>query len=479
MKHTYPATRKSLHGAEQGKINYHRDQRGMFALTTTLSLVVIFAFLVLGIEIGMWYITRAEMSKSVDAAALVGARNISNDALDEAMGGSWGDGTGLAPLVKAVGEANFTTGFFGAEAPQIAMSGAVVDGKVTVEGSTNVFNQVAKILDTSGTGAFDKTKVTSTGAAQKRDSEVILVLDESGSMSGAMTNLKAAATSFVEYFDDTQDEDLFGLVTFASGIEEENDPVEDYEVTVHLQTNFVSSMTSAIDSMTASGGTNTEDALDRADGHGGFTDQTDPDMPEEDKVQQFLVFFSDGQPTAFRGTFTRDGNPYDKVAYVADDDDWNLMEPDEQFQWSSVRQYETGDGLPTGSTACQSSGSGYSTTKWEVLSDPVYGVNSVTHPEYSSIVGTTDPLKCKINKTNMKNYARELVEQMAIDHAQELKDAGVEIYTVGMGSVDPTFLAQIASGPSYEYLSTTSTGSDLTSLFQKIAANIKLRLVQH
>ena len=64
---------------------------------------------------------------------------------------------------------------------------------------------------------------------------------------------------------------------------------------------------------------------------------------------------------------------------------------------------------------------------------------------------------------------------MAIDHAQELKDTGIKVYSIGLGGVDQQFLSAVASGPAFEYY--TPDSSDLKNLFQKIATNIKLRLI--
>lgn len=442
-----------------------RDQRGFFSVVTTLAVIAIFGFIALGIEVGKWYIVRAELSKSVDAAALLGAKNISNPYLDSYFG--VGNGQGLAELVKVAGAANFTPGFFGAQAPQITMVGAVENGKVKVQATTDVFNNLARTLETpDNTGQYEKTHVGALGAAQQRAAEVMLILDQSGSMSGPpIDDLKVAATSFLEYFEDTEDNDKFGLITFASGIPEE----PGYDVTYHMQHYFVSGMSSIINAMIASGGTNAEDALDRADGNGGFTDQSG--VPGDQRIQQFLVFFSDGNPTAFRGQFVRNGVSYDAVGYAAS---WDitLMQPNQQFAWlSGVKQYKTGDGLPTSSTTCVDDGNPYANTKWLVLQDPVYGVSN-----YSSLIGTSDPEQCDINKNNMRNYVDAITKQMAIDHAQELKNKGIKIYTVGLGAVDPTFLSQIASGPAFEYY--TPDSQQLLELFQQIATNIKLRLVQ-
>ena len=433
------------------------DQRGTFVLTTGLAVIGLFAFTALGLEVGQWYVVQAELSKAVDAASLIGAKNISNPYLN------------TEDLMADVGSANFSPGLFGTEgAPQI--TGTVgQEGKVYVTASTNFLNQISRVLeiqDDVATGTFEKITIVSSGAAQQRDVEIMLVLDKSGSMGWnggqPIADLKVAAKSFLDFFELTQDNDKFGLITFASGV----------EVNVPLGHNFVDPMKDNIDDMYASGGTNAEDAIDQADGPYGFSDQTG--VPGDEKIQQFLIFFSDGNPTAFRGAFTRDGTDYDAVGYAAT---WDikLMNPDVQFQYFNVRQYKTGDGEVTGATSCQSGSpaSGYDHTKWWVLEDDQYGVSNET---YEEILNTTDPEKCNISWSDMANYVSAVTKQMAIDHAQEVKDKGIKIYTIGLGSVDQQFLASIASGPGFEFY--TPDSSDLQYLFQKIATNVKLRLIQ-
>lgn len=436
------------------------NSRGIFALVTALSVVSLFAFVAMGIEVGRWYVVRAELSKSVDAAALLGAKNYSNPFLVP------------EDLMAAVGQANFSPGLLGTEGNPVITGTRGAEGKVFVEGSTNVLNKVTQVVELQphiAKGTYEKTYITSSGVAQQREVEIMLVLDESGSMSGAMSNLKSAAESFVDFFEHTDDTDQMGLITFASGVVVER----------ALGTDFHADMISKIESMSASGGTNTEDALDQADGPSGFTDQTG--LSGDERVQQFLIFFSDGNPTAFRGDFTRDGTDYHAVGYA--DSYWNrkLMYTDVQYQEYNVKEYETGDGKsPSGGTNCKSGDplTGYSNTKWHILDDPTYGVNGYSEfsgAYYSDLLGTSDPEKCSINRSKMANYAAAITKQMAIDHAQEIKDKGIKIYTIGLGGVDEDFLSQIASGPGFEYFAPTS--ADLKNLFQKIATNIRLRLV--
>lgn len=436
------------------------NQSGVFAMVTALAIISLFAFTALGVEVGRWYVVRAELSKAVDAAALVGAKNISNPYLN------------TEDLMAEVGQANFSQGFLGTEGEAQITGTVQTEGKVSVAGSTNVLNTVTRVVEAqSGVapGTYEKTLVTSSGSAQQRDVEIMMVLDKSGSMSGAMSDLKDAGKSFIDFFELTEDNDKFGLISFASGV----------EIDFSMGNNFVQPMKTAIDNMSASGGTNTEDAIDQSNDASGFTDQTG--IPGDERVQQFLIFFSDGNPTAFRGTFTRDGNDYDAVGYAAD---WDikLMKHDQQFTyWNGVYQYKTGDGLDTGSTTCKSGSplTGYSNTKWWVLDDDIYGVTGYSEflqVDYSDLLNTTDPEKCDIEKWRGKNYVEAITKQMAIDHAQELKDQGIKIYTIGLGSVDQAFLAAIASGPGFEFYTPDST--ELKMLFQKVATNIKLRLIQ-
>jgi hypothetical protein len=77
----------------------------------------------------------------------------------------------------------------------------------------------------------------------------------------------------------------------------------------------------------------------------------------------------------------------------------------------------------------------------------------------------------------LQSYMAQTTKQMALDHAQELKNRFVKIYIIGLGvGIDKAFLSQIASGPAFEYYAPSS--SDLQAIFNMIAKDIKLRLVQ-
>ena len=279
-------------------------------------------------------------------------------------------------------------------------------------------------------------------------------------MSGSpIADLKTAAVGFLDNFEDTDDHNKFGLVTFASGV----------KVDYALDHYFHSPMVTAVNNLSANGWTNVEDALRRATVEPGFTDQTG--LPGDKRIDQFLILFSDGNPTAFRGQFTRNGNEYDAVVSQSSSTNATLYDPDVHHaslyvDGSSLRAFQSGDGLPLGMSVC---GGTYLSTKWEILADDQYGIH--TFPSLSGSV----PLQCGLNTEDLSDYVKQTAKSLAIARAQVLKEKGVKIYTIGLGSVDQEFLAAISSGEDFRYY--TPNSDELQSLFQQIANDMKLRLI--
>lgn len=434
----------------------------------SLTLTMVIGFVVLGIEVGRWYIVKAELSKSVDAIALLSAQHLSNPHLT------------VQELVKEMGKANFQAGFLGTDGPAEFSEEVQADGTILVKGRTTVVNAMAPVLETpQNQGAYDRLTVGSLGVAQQQSVEIVLVLDRSASM-GAMFNplmptsrlrqppiedLKTAALHFLEFFDATQDKDQMALITFGTEV----------RVDVAMESNFVEPMSAVIQDMDADGWTNTEDALHQAAGPYGLSENLL--RSESGQAQQYVILFSDGMPTAFRiredYPFLRDGQVTDE-GVVSSSRSWSasLFDP---FSGESlgVSQYQMGDGQPVISTKCVSGNpaSRYLTTKWGVLEDPTYGAHS-----YAPLA-EVDPEGCAAAAPSiLANYAQYTARQMALDRAQTLKNQGVKIFTVGLGVIDRTFLSTIASGQDFEFY--TSDPSGLTQIFQQIATNIKLRLVR-
>jgi hypothetical protein len=372
---------------------------------------------------------------------MAGAKNISNPYLT------------VNTIAQEVGNENFPAGQLGTPGSGAgSVSFAVTtleNNKVKVDGRVSAIAILARLF------GIDQVATASSGVAQRKEVEIMMVLDRSGSMEGTpLARLKTASKNFLDFFQETQDKDKVGLITYSTGV----------RVDFPLGTNFVVLMKNAIDAIPSNipnpgdRDTNMEDAIDRADGTGGFTDQTG--VPGDQRIQQFMIFFSDGLANAFRGNFTRNGIVYDAVVPDPDDVDWNLglHNPNTGNPIPGVDFKPTGDGKPATTSKC-----GVSNTKWDVF---------MTRP----VPGYPDPERCNIPNNNLRIYVRNTAKQMAIEHAQELKNKYVKIYTIGLGSVDRSLLGTIASGPEFAYYAPTS--DQLEGIFNAIAKEIKLRLVQ-
>jgi Mg-chelatase subunit ChlD len=424
-----------------------RNQRGAFVVIFAVALLVILGFVALGIEGGRWYLVRAELAKGVDAASLNGAKNISNPYLT------------ATSLAEEFGRENFQAGYVGTPASgagSVRFTATMVESdKISVTGNVDATATLARIF------GFDRIPVAATGVAQKKEVEIMMILDRSGSMAGTkMTALKNAARNFLDFFAQTQDKDKVGLISFATSV----------SLNRALGTNFVNPMKTAIDAMTAVGATNAEDALDRADGTGGFTDQTG--VPGSDRIQQFAIFFSDGMPTAFRDRFRNNGTSNIDAVVCATGNcrSWEakqvyLGRPDAET-WLTVSPYPAGNGNAGTAGRCYSSidGAMRQSTLWNVF--------TVTPPVTGYTAG-----QC-LNDNVLGPYICTQASSMALQHAQALKAKGIKIYTIGLGSsneIDPAYLRSLSSGDGFSYIAPTS--AELEAVFNKIAKDIKLRLV--
>jgi Flp pilus assembly protein TadG len=445
------------------------NQRGAFLVIFALVLLVLLGFTALGIEAGRWYLVRAELSKSVDAAALAAAKNISNPTVD------------AKTLAEEFGFENFKAGYLGT--PGLGVGEVQFSAHPLGSDTFQVTGNVNAPVGLARLFGIDQVPVVAVAAAQeatKKKTEIMLVLDRTGSMGNPgykLRDLKSAATSFVENFRGTQDKDKMGLISFAT----------DVKVEVPLRDQFVDAIESKISTLIASGATNMEDAIDQADGPEGLRNQSRLD--KSDKLQQNVVFFSDGMPTAFRYTFMTADRNYDSVASVAavahnaqncrpGPGEAATMEV--WFYSPTVPPYVegaqmgpaafglsayTGDGRPQNKS--KSTCIARDTTKWDIF-----------YTGYGPVPGYAKDA-CYIPTQNQALYTCATARQMAIDKAKELKDNGIKIYVVGLGSdddIDLGLLQAISSGDKYTYIARDS--GELAGIFNKIAKEIKLRLVQ-
>ena len=464
------------------------NEKGAFVVIFALILLVLLGFVALGIEGGRWYLVRAELSKSVDAAALAGANNVTMPYATQ--------------LAEDFGRENFQAGYVGtpgAGAGAVRFAASVIGtNRVSVTGNVDAMPVLAQLFGVTN------IPVSAVGVAKKNKVEIMMVLDRSGSMKDGtkIADLKNAAVSFLNHFSTTQDQDKVGLISFAATVKYEWD----------LQNNFVTAANiGKINAMIASGGTNMASAFDAADG---WTDRTTtvsgnvissatgatyaglPDqsaISPDDRVQQFVVFFSDGQPTCFSGTFRYRGRNFDAAACATENcRSWeasaiwqDLNKPNPGCETATSGTAACGNSsaslaefpsrvlpLPTGTgqtAPCCSGGSCVSNTiRWDIFNTlPVsgYAAQDCGIPQ-SKFNGST-------------GYMCSTASTLASQQAAALKAKGIKIYVVGLGSstqINAAYLQSLSSGSTFTYIAPTS--AQLQAVFDAIAKDIKLQLVQ-
>jgi Flp pilus assembly protein TadG len=182
---------------------HHRPQRGAsLILFTFVAVLVVIPVIGLAIDGSTEFWIKAKLSAAVDAAALAAGRNPTANA---------------TTTVQQYVYANFPSGWMGT-AFSVAPT-AVVTYPQTGMRTVTVNASVTVPLRFLGMLGFKQSTVSAVAASSRRNTNVILVLDRSGSMNitgpdGALVcnTMIASATTFVNYF--ANGEDQLGLISF-------------------------------------------------------------------------------------------------------------------------------------------------------------------------------------------------------------------------------------------------------------------------
>lgn len=242
------------------------DERGTLLALAAIMAVVILALTGAVVDMGLGYVSKAQLSRAVDAGVLAGARNLRS-------------GTNVTRAqALALAEANGVS----------AADGASIDlgfGQ-NEEGENTVWMTATRQMPTLFLRAVGMTKLTvgSAATAAVPPVDLVMVLDQSGSLGavGAWDELQDAARDFVDFFDD--DIDQMGLVSFNTMATERH----------FISDNFTVSIRGDILGMNSVGWTNYGEGLRLA--HQQITSGA-----VRERSAKVVVFFTDGRPTAFRG----------------------------------------------------------------------------------------------------------------------------------------------------------------------------------
>jgi Flp pilus assembly protein TadG len=235
------------------------------------------------VDAGVLYYIRARLSQAADAAALAGARSLSR-------GADIGAQTTSAQTVAAnFFNANFPNGFWSCT---VTYSPAAVWQDTTNSKIRYVkFTATATVPHYFMTAlGFPSSTISSSATAARRDANLMMVLDRSGSMKNAIDQLVASALWFVGQF--APGRDKVGLVAFGGT----------YDLIKPTLTSIptVNSAIQTLTSSTVGGTTNHSQPLWVA--YQALAEANEPG------ALNAIVFFTDGQPnTVLADWSTKDG----------------------------------------------------------------------------------------------------------------------------------------------------------------------------
>ena len=407
-----------------------RRQRGAVAIMVALSMVMLLAVVGLAVDAGLAYMVKARLNAAVDSAALAGARAVT-------IGNNQSDQTASAQAAAAQ--------FFAANIPSnyLLSKPNLLSTNVTFNGGMATIDVRAEApMPVSVMQVLGFSSLNPVAYAQtiRKDLDMMLVVDTSGSLSASGAAVQSAATTFLNQFNVTQDR--VGMVHFASGVEIDN-PIPT------LTRGFNrTSMLSNVTAFNFQGGTSSVEGMWNA------RNQLNLILPINRSSMRVIVFFSDGAPTSFSGYFTFanqsvvDGCP----ATIRGALDATL----------------TGLYLPNVSEniAMQS---GCTVTKKTIATMlpklPAY-YNSYDNLQQFPIVTATPRVVTNslssnaIAAQNIDRASRNLVEAVA----SKARDEGVYVFTLGLG-------ASLKATSDYDS-SNTDTGEDVLKCLANVADSL-------
>lgn len=405
-------------------------QRGTVLLLFALTVVLLLLFVGLAIDFGFAYVTRANLGKAVDAAALAGARNLYQ-----------GKSTAEA-IAKSAFAMNYPVSNRDASPPVVT-----VTFPPDPNGNTLVNVSATATVNTLLIGllpGYKSLDVANSAQATRAHVIMTLVLDKSGSMqnNGGWSALPSAVNNFIKNFDDVLDS--VAVVTFASNV----------SVDVPMRTG---GFKSPVQNLTAKMNYNYFDGATFSDGGLQAALVQNNSLVVPGNIVKIVVFFTDGHANTIQDILSCGGG-----VHIADGL-WNYGGWDSPSNVSYMS--------PTGASQkakCTENG------------------NTCCNGKFPShITGKMEPINW--NKISSDNGEAQYRAVQTSDTMRSVAN-NMTVYSIGLGTdINKDFLYQVANDPHSATFDASKpqgeadfapTAAELETIFQNLASKILLRLTQ-
>ncbi len=415
--------------------------KGQVIVIFALSLIVLVGMVGLAIDSGRAYGVKAKLSAAVDAAAIAAARGLTVGATDALRIAN------AKAAAQKFFNGNFPPNYFGVTSTTLTIPDPVHNSNgywdVKVLATANMPTTFIRVLN------WNQVNVDASGEAIRRDLDMVLVLDNSLSLTtptNVFPAVKSAAQNFIGKF--IPSTDRVGLVSFGYGA----------VVNVHIcPTPAMPScpgtdpdrgfnkadITTAISSMTAIGSTASAEGMRQA------LNEINAIPSAKRSSLRVIVFFSDGAPNTIPATFTRTSGSPNPITGDLFSEIGSGAAPQSVFSYGTIKNQLTGNppSLPNANIATLPIDSGTltitdtgATPPPTPLAIPLY--DSTLTGQRSLGASPYTNSRCNVNKA-----ARNMLENVA-NKARSWKENGTEdqpiaIYSLGLGdqlnSLEVTF----------------------------------------
>ncbi len=457
-------------------MSFLSDKRGQVLLVIALMGSILVLAVALAVDSGNAFVTKARITKAVDAACLSGMKNLAQ-----------GQST-ASTIANHIFNANYGAG---APTPTITFpTDAYGDQQVQVSATANVPTTFARLL-------FPSWKVADEATATRGRLVMALVLDNSGSLTsnGGKTAVQKSVPVFVNLFDDSQD--YVSLITFGSNS----------NIKFTMAHNFKTTVTNDVKALVPGGGTF---------GSGGTYVATDGppitlannqintiSVLAGQNIVRVMVYFTDGLVNTIQDTFTCYNSTTKKnvsafVNYGGFDNNpvtnrVDVFNPPDGTDWcpgdSGTNKGISWGSCTTGDSGCTNTGN----PACRIVYDSSHDVCQDSAGHYITTFPSQNSGTPNINRANVTTEAQYRALQSA--KAMQAETPGVIIFTIGLGTdtSTQTFLKQVANDPgSPTYNASLPQGeffyigdcskvdctAEMETAFQQIAAKVLLRLTE-